>query len=226
MRQLIVNAYPKSGLTWLVHLVCDLLEGVHQDTDQMDPITYDHPVTTDWLIRKVHKPNWGDDIPYLTGKIVVFTQRDPRDVVVSAMHYRGTTDLDAAIGQMINSQYIGWLNSILKPSPLHPLRFKRICTSYERLHFEPVKELRYIILEAAGESVSDERLEEALDRQSFPNMLRQLGGDKHFMRKGIVGDWRNYFNREQAKYFNVHFGEFMLTQGYIENLDWWEDVKV
>ena len=55
-------------------------------------------------------------------------------------------------------------------------------------------------------------------------MVQQLGGDRHFMRKGIVGDWRNHFDRETAKMFNDHFGQFMLEQGYVDDLEWWKDV--
>lgn len=224
MREVLVNAYPKSGVTWLMHLVCDLLEGIHQDTDAMQPLTYDHPVTSDWVIRKTHYPYWSAAIPHLKNKTVILTQRDPRDIVVSAMYYRKTTDLDAAIAQLIHSNYIGWFESWLEPC--ETLECKRILTSYERLHFEPVKQLRYIIFEISGETLPDERINEAIARQSFENMSKSYDDGGHFMRKGIVGDWRNHFSREQAKRFNDHFGEFMMRQGYIDDLEWWKDVKL
>lgn len=224
MREVLVNAYPKSGLTWLVHLVCDLLEGVHQDNEGMTPLTYDHPVTSDWVIRKIHKPYWGDDdISYVSGKTVIFIQRDPRDIVVSAMYYRGTTDLDAAIAQLIHSNYVEYLDSWHFPGAL--LNCKLIKTTYERLHSHPYTELKGIVSHLTDNPLSDDRIQKAIERQSFQNMRRQLGGDTHFMRKGIVGDWRNHFTGEQAKYFNIHFGEFMMRQGYVDDLDWWKDVE-
>jgi hypothetical protein len=225
MREVLVNAYPKSGVTWLLHLVCDLLEGVHQDTPQMEPLTYDHPVTSDWVIRKGHYPYWEQAIPHVKGKRVILTQRDPRDVVVSAMFYRKTTDLDAAIDQMIKSNYVGWLESWKPPRGEPPLQVSVMHTSYEHLQFDPIPSLRGIIEELTGVWQRDDRINEALDRQSFPNMTRQLHNDRHFMRKGVVGDWRNHFNREQAKYFNEHFGAFMMRQGYVDDLEWWKDVK-
>ena len=130
MREVIVSAYPKSGVTWLMHLICDLLEGRHQDTQQMTPLSYDHPVTSDWLIRKNHYPYWSQTIHYVMGKMVVMSQRDPRDVVVSAMLYRKTTDLKQAIGVMIQSHYVDYLESWLKP--VEPLKVaKLIVTRYE-----------------------------------------------------------------------------------------------
>jgi hypothetical protein len=224
VNEVLINAYPKSGVTWLLHLICDLLEGVHQDTPQMSPLTYEHPVTSDWVVRKTHYPYWSAAIPHVKGKAVVLTQRDPRDIVVSAMYYRKTTDLDQAIDVMVKSDYVGWLESWLR-SP-EPLKVKKLITTcYEDLQFHPVSVLDGIVRKLTGNRLTDDRIEEALDRQSFPNMIEQLGGDRHFMRKGIVGDWRNHFNRSQAQRFNNHFGEFMLRQGYVDNLEWWKDIK-
>lgn len=220
--EVLINAYPKSGVTWLLHLVCDLLEGQHQDDERMEPRSYDHPVTSEWIVRKVHYPYWSQSIPILKNKTVVMTQRDPRDVVVSAMHYRKTTDLQQAIGVMVHSHYVNYLESWLKPG--RPLKCKVVHTTYELLSNNPIPQLRDIALELTGETLTDERIEMALDRQSFPNMITQLNGDRHFMRKGIVGDWRNYFDREAAKMIDNYLGEYMLEQGYIEYRDWWRDV--
>lgn len=226
MRQVLVNAYPKSGVTWLLRLVCDLLEARHQDTSQMSPLSYGHPVRDGWVVKKTHYPYWQHAIPILKGKIVVVTHRDPRDVVCSAMFYRKTTDLKLAINVMASSKrsYAEWINSWIEP--VEPLKCKRILTSYERLHSEPLKQLRYIIFEISGETLPDERINEAIDRQSFKNMRKSYNDGGHFMRKGIVGDWRNHFDRETAQIFNDHFGEIMLLQGYIDDLEWWKDVKV
>jgi hypothetical protein len=223
MKEVIVNAFPKSGVTWLLHLICDLLEGVHQDSEKMKPQSYDHPVTSDWVIRKTHYPYWEQAIPNLKGKTVVVTQRDPRDIVVSAMFYRKSPDLDKAIDVMIRSKYVNYLESWL--NPVEPLKVAQVIyTRYEDLQFKPVKTLRGIDRELTGNWQTDDRINQALDRQSFPNMTRQLNNDRHFMRKGVVGDWRNHFNRDQAKRFNDHFGEFMIKQGYVEDLEWWKDV--
>ena len=227
MNEVLVNAYPKSGVTWLLHLVCDLLEGQHQDGPGKEKFSYGHPVTSDWIVRKKHYPYWSAAIPHLKGKTVILTQRDPRDVVVSAMHYRKTTDLKQAIGVMVQSKYVDYLNSWLRPSESLKVN-KLILTQYERLHSQPHEELTHIITRLLPISLlarpESERVAEALERQSFPNMVKQLGDDRHFMRKGIVGDWRNHFDRETAQMFNVHFGEFMLEQGYIRDLEWWRDV--
>jgi len=225
MKEVIVNAYPKSGVTWLLRLICDLLEAQHKDTQQMEPLTYGHPVKGGWVVKKTHYPYWQHSIPILKGKTVVMSQRDPRDVVVSAMFYRKTMDLDAAINVIIHpkNSYTKWVGSWL--DPIEPLKVAQcVFTRYEWLHSHPIQALRWIIKELTGEWPSYARIEEALERQSFENMSRQYRDGGHFMRKGIVGDWRNHFTRDLARKFNEHLGEFMLEQGYIDGLDWWEDV--
>jgi hypothetical protein len=230
MNEVIVNAYPKSGVTWLLHLICDLLEAQHQDTPQMEPLSYGHPVRGGWIVRKSHYPYMGYPIRILRNKTIVMSQRDPRDVVVSAMFYRKTTDLGKAIDVMIKSKYVDYLESWLKP--VAPLKVKKLIkTRYESLHQGP-GELARIFVSITGTPlceglITDEVLEKAkvsLERQSFSNMIDQLGGDQHFMRKGIVGDWCNHFDRKQAQRFNDHFAQFMLEQGYVDDLEWWKDV--
>ncbi len=224
MKEVIVTAYPKSGVTWLMRLICDLLEAQHQDTQQMEPLSYGHPVSGEWVVRKNHYPYWEHAIPYLKGKTVVLSQRDPRDVVVSAMFYRKTTDLKLAIEVMASPKrsYANWVESWLKP--VEPLKVKKlIITRYERLHSNAYSELKGIVSHLL-EKPSDKRIQQAISRQSFENMSKTYDDGGHFMRKGIVGDWRNHFDRETAKTFNGHFGQFMLEQGYITDLEWWKDV--
>lgn len=232
MNEVIVNAYPKSGVTWLLRLICDLLQGVHQDTAKMTPLSYDHPVTSDWVIRKTHYPYWQHAIPILKGKTVVVSQRDPRDIVVSAMFYRSTTDLDLAIKVMASPKrsYSEWVESWIIPNEAHN-KIKLVKTRYEWLH-QGAGELARIFVSITNTPLNDglipdevmERAKVALERQSFENMSKSYNDGGHFMRKGIVGDWRNHFSREQAKRFNDHFGQFMLEQGYVDNLEWWKDV--
>ncbi|KKN30242.1 hypothetical protein LCGC14_0835920 [marine sediment metagenome] len=232
MKEVIVNAFPKSGMTWLLRLLCDLLEAQHKDTPQMETLSYGHPIGNEWIVKKRHGPYWKETVPTywdlsdtstLAGGTVVMIQRDPRDVVVSGMFYYQNPDAKFAIGVMVSSQYVDYLNSWLKP--IESLNVaKLIFTQYELLHSHPIKTLRGIIKELTGEWLSDARIEEALERQSFENMSRQYTDGGHFMRKGIVGDWRNHFTRDLARKFNEHFGEFMLAQGYVDNLDWWKDV--
>jgi hypothetical protein len=39
-------------------------------------------------------------------------------------------------------------------------------------------------------------------------------------RKGIVGDWRNYFTEELKVQFKALYGNVLIETGYEKNLDW------
>jgi lipopolysaccharide transport system ATP-binding protein len=39
-------------------------------------------------------------------------------------------------------------------------------------------------------------------------------------RKGIVGDWRNYFNSELTDRFKEHFGELLIKTNYESDMNW------
>ena len=41
------------------------------------------------------------------------------------------------------------------------------------------------------------------------------------VRKGIVGDWKNYFSREAGEVFDRHCGDVMVRLGYEADRDWW-----
>ena len=52
----------------------------------------------------------------------------------------------------------------------------------------------------------------------------QAGFDKEspreFLRKGIVGDWKNYMSPEVRSVINEIAGDTLLRLGYIDSLDW------
>ena len=41
-----------------------------------------------------------------------------------------------------------------------------------------------------------------------------------FLRKGVVGDWVNYFTDDTKKWFKDEAGEELITQGYAANDAW------
>ncbi len=52
--------------------------------------------------------------------------------------------------------------------------------------------------------------------QLFPSAQRQLEGEKRkfqFVRKGIVGDWTNYFSKEQSEFVDAKCKEFFEPLG-------------
>lgn len=99
-----------------------------------------------------------------------------------------------------------------------------IATSYEAMKEDPQRELRRILnyFDRSSE-VSDTRLAEIVDKFSFQKLTNRKPGqeDPHsFIRKGIVGDWKNVFNLEAREVFAKYGGEELKRLGYEKNDDW------
>lgn len=95
---------------------------------------------------------------------------------------------------------------------------------YEDLVKQTLKQLERAIDFLGEESIGKKGLEEIVQRYSFKNLtIREPGQEdkSHFLRKGIVGDWRNCFSKEACEVFNLYAGEELLKMGYEKNLDWY-----
>lgn len=216
-KKVYVNAHPKSGTTWLIHLLCDLLDSPQTGIELSHPLVWGPRQDGGYQIIKQHSSY--EDIP--KDGMIVFLQRDIRDVIVSFHFYNGGTE-DESIEGMLNTVlheytefYEGWINT----GSNHGI----IKTSYEKLKEYPVEELKRIGYLISGKSYSDERIKKTIERQNIENMRNQLGA--HFVRKGIVGDWKNYFNKRLCKKITNQIGDLMIKQGYINSLNWWKDFE-
>lgn len=206
-KEIIVNAYPKSGITWLVHLLCDLLDSPQQDLPNSPKMYWGDNEDGNYIIRKTHSIYQ----PRFNNKTVIFLQRDPRDIAVSRMYYNSCRfnirQSMAALWTTGKNKYTydNWLSSWFnRPNVYY--------TKYELLHSQPYKELSAIYHFITGSSVLNDKIKRVLENQSLENMRLQI--DDHFVRKGIVGDWRNHFSEDDIKVFEDNLGDFMRTQGY------------
>lgn len=146
--------------------------------------------------------------------------RDPRDVVISAVYYLeklpqtqgGWPFLrDMGIDQKIRTYLdraefdADLMRAWARNERVHVVRFEDLKASPRRTVSQLLKNMEFI--------VTDDEVGSALDFASFK---RQSGGrksgqkdDKSFFRKGVVGDWRNYFTPEIERVFNeVHGGKW------------------
>lgn len=242
MNTIYVIGYPKSGSTWLARLLGDILDSpvgsVHPPSDSKCIATEGERRTGSYHIRQGHSsltPGYDIIIPdhltfayeYLTDEKIVFVHRDPRDVIVSGAYHLGYTFRDyllrAAEGSppMIHGGGMvpfvrTWLHSGLLD----------VVTSYESLHEDTVSELSYILGELAVHPVHD--LQESVHRQSFDvrKAWTKTHGDSlnygeqfqsRFLRKGIVGDWRNHFDDDLRTLAQEHFGELIVELDYDES---------
>jgi hypothetical protein len=71
--------------------------------------------------------------------------------------------------------------------------------------------------------IEDARLREVVKKNSFENRSGRQKGEEdvqsHY-RKGVVGDWRNYFTDNLKAEFKERYGEILIAAGYEANNDW------
>ncbi len=71
--------------------------------------------------------------------------------------------------------------------------------------------------------VSASRLEEVVQKYSFENQAKRKQGEEKknsFLRKGISGDWKNYFDDPSKEAFKSHAGEVLIKLGYEKDQSW------
>ena len=72
-----------------------------------------------------------------------------------------------------------------------------------------------------GEEVSDEKLNRVIERQRFDAWKSKY---PHSMRKGIIGDWRNYFTSPEAELMESLYGKEIRLLGYESDDSWVQTV--
>jgi len=240
-QQLVVVGYPRSGNSWLARLLGDVLDSPVTGWIGIRPLCEEGLERMGGhIVRQLHlKPV---EFPPRRRTIVdaytlnqnnvgnfklIHIVRDPRDITISArffydmgsimdtIHMIGSgTDHVEVVGSW--QDFVGaWLES----------GARHIRVSYEDLSISTKDELR-TICDWLKINVKTKRLIEAIHRQSFEMKRTQIsidGNDRPYgkkrqlehMRKGIVGDWRNYYNAEHVQLANQYFGDLMKRVGYV-----------
>lgn len=179
------------------------------------------------VVPEPHRLAWRN----LTDERIVLIFRDPRDISVSLAFY-----MRISLNESIQRLHDGvkcrnwqdhvkrWLNA----------EFEYVRTSYERLSEDAVAEATRILREG-DLPVNGKRIVAVVERQSFDNRKAHIHkqGDKYwrgkdfnlrFMRKGIIGDWRNHYRRAHGKIMEEYFGDAMRLLGYTRDSLWWEEL--
>lgn len=101
------------------------------------------------------------------------------------------------------------------------LRFEDLLGDFE---VEMTKILTYLFHLDSSDPRTISRIRSLLQINSF-NMMTggRLPGEMdpyHHYRKGVIGDWRQYFSQEHKMWFKERYGDFLIEHGYERSYDW------
>ena len=236
----LVATYPKSGTTWLQHIL-HLVTTLDFNEAQSVRVSVRVPFielprigSNDFLeqvanrkpcLIKTHLPSHLLPKQWNKGKII-FVHRNAKDVAVSYFYHSiGVTN-----GKYKNS-FTTFANDFLQGKVAYGHYYKHLLGFYRLwqqnqdkilfLRYEDLKrDLRSNvakIVEFVGRQLSDEQIDKITEMSTFEamksndacniTMTKNYEKPIDFVRKGIVGDWRNHFDQQLSDQFDKYIRE-------------------
>ncbi|KAI1284254.1 Sulfotransferase 1E1 [Halotydeus destructor] len=214
-----IVAYPKAGITWMGHMVSQLLNGGHV-TKQKKLLSFNlegvEPMKL--MVRPFailsHFPSqlqpWN---PYAKYIIVI---RNPKDIAVSRYYSKQTrSGLSASVEEFVQSflggrvgfgSYFEWYLS-WAPLLRHPNVKLFVYEDMKTNLPEAIADLNKFL---GFPSLDKQVLERITHNSSFTKMKELFDGDSRLSpltRKGMIGDWKTLLNDSQGALFDKNLQE-------------------
>ena len=228
----VVNEFPKSGGTWVGQMLGRAL-GVPFPRNRL-------PVPATSVMH-------GHYLNPRGMKNVVVVWRDGRDVMVSWYHQqlipheynerqvarsrkelplRDYGDVYSNLPAFIeysftrpHSPAFSWTDFVRRWHPREDVVHVR----YEDLRLDTAGELRKLVVGLTGKELDPKEAGAIAEEFSFERQSGRASGEEDkgsFLRKGIVGDWRNRFSPEARRVFDRFAGEDLVALGYERDRSW------
>lgn len=233
--RIVVVEYPKSGGSWLVSMLANALSVPPRDIYVDDgyklfDIT-NHPWYKDATsyslpescVIKSHELR--DSPLHNFPAQYIHLMRDGRDVVVSKFFFEKEfcvkngilASFDMTFDEFVEKTSLEWSNYISVW-----MKTSAIACKYEDLLDDTVTVLDRLF-SSLGQQVSGNILENCIEANTRDNFRKALGQTfkyNTFVRKGISGDWKNYFSEDNINVFKECAGKTLIQLGYEENMQW------
>jgi hypothetical protein len=238
-----VAEFPKSGGTWLSRMVADYLQ-IPFPQYSLLPVTFQAVVQT---FGRHHPALHRVFYIYRDGRDVMTSLYFDRLRVARHTDRPGSARIRRTYDRLFGSHYdpkdiVSHLPTFLRFEFANPGRGSRVnwsthieewlhddregrivCLSYESLLEDAAKALGTAIEEVTGRPTDPWRLSTTIEKFSMQRQTQRRPGEEdlsHHIRKGIVGDWKNYFSREAAETFHELAGDTLIKLGYESGRDW------
>ena len=164
---------------------------------------------------------------------IIQTLRNPKDALVSYYHHlRGDCQLGAFHGswdqffELFKEKRLPWGDYFENNAAWYKFNKDRK-ESLILLYEEMKKSHRDHVIKIAkflGQNLSDKVIDVILEKSTVREMSKNINGmmsgfpswksdRSSFIRKGEVGDWVNYFSKEQSDYVEAKFREYLRPLG-------------
>jgi sulfotransferase len=225
-----VAEHPRSCGTWIAHMVSDYLQ-LPFPKISIFPLGFKCIIHNHWPYHSRYRR-------------AIYVVRDGRDVAISSFFYAlrhiklnkdkeyflaiypslRTCELEyspAVFERFLSEWFIrpagcryNWIDHIKQWA----FENKNVCVvKYEDFHADCETQLRILIEWLCDDLINSELIAYTVNKFSFRKQTRRNQGECNEMsrkRKGIIGDWKNYFTPESLNLFEQKAGNIMKQLGY------------
>ncbi len=233
-----IVSYPKSGNTWVRFLIANLIikekievnfNTIHDIVPEFENTEYSKSINMNSRFFKSHS-----ELNTRFSK-VIYIIRDGRDAYSSFYNYQKNKlnevySFKSFLKDKIYKENNSW-SSHIESWNNHKIWGSKnfLLIKYEELLKDTYSILKKII-DFSGLSVSEKEIKSAIHKSSFNNMrrLEKEKGRKYqnkdnlafFTRKGVTGDWKNYFDEESVQLFKTLENNTLIKFGYEDDYQW------
>lgn len=110
-----------------------------------------------------------------------------------------------------------WLNNMKDQKNIYLIKYEDLLFNTE----ETLKKMFYEFFEE--KNIDEASLKKIVHTFSFENQTNRKKGDensKSFLRKGVSGDWENYFGEQEKETFKIFSKNMLVTLEYEKDTNW------
>lgn len=237
LKLVLVSEFPKSGGSWFCQLLADAIElpFPRNISPKLEAsIMHGHHLYNNRFGKTIGVLRDGRDV--MISAYYHFLFENDRNPVHSIQHHRSKLnftdydDIEKNLPAFIEYMFTGFaegrfhfnwsefVNTYCNNENVHIVKYENLL---KQAPFELEKVIQFLDLKTKERKV----LEEIVEKYSFKNQSKRKPGEenkKSFLRKGIAGDWKNYFTEKAAEVFNELAGDQLIIAGYESDKNWFK----
>ncbi len=232
--------YPRSGGTWVAHMISDYLQ-ISFPKNSIFPLGHSCVVHNHWKYNSnFDRPTYvvrdGRDIAV---SMMHYALKNSKKNNQSFKYYKKRFPSlflnvqDTLSGKELFKHFISdWLlnsagTKYTWSEHVQQWAFNKnvVLVKYEDFNKNCFDTLEYVLKSIGVDKIDEELLHFTVKKFSFEKQTGRKPGmvnEQDNKRKGIIGDWKNHFDKKTAELFHQHTGDLLLKLNYEKNADWYE----